>query len=118
MRNFQAIVDVLNGPGGDGTDVTIVDHTDSICTPCPNRREKLCTTEEEIRVLDHAHATALEISPNEVITWGQAKSRIAEKMSLKKFHEICQTCGWKKLGICEQALTAFLEGRPFTSSSR
>lgn len=102
--NFQAIMDVLNSPNGDVTNITIVNHTDSICDPCPNRIGKMCTTEEKISILDQAHAKALDIKVGDTITWSSAKNRITEKMTLPKFHEICATCRWKELGICESVL--------------
>lgn len=108
VANFQTIMNVLTSCHGDQTPIHIINHTDSICAPCPNRRDKNCTTQEKITALDHAHAHALEIKPDTTVTWGEAKQLIAEKISLEKFHEICATCSWKELGICEGVLTRFL----------
>ena len=109
VANFQAIMDSLNSPTGNATPITITHHTDSICAPCPNRIGQTCTTEQKITVLDNAHATALAIHAGETLTWGDAKKRIAEKLSLDTFHQICATCSWKNLGICEDVLTKFLQ---------
>lgn len=98
----------LNSTKGDATQIKIVKHTDSICHPCPHRSETTCTTEEKIAVLDRNHANALHIKEGEEITWKKAKQSIAEKISLALFHEICSTCQWKKLDICENALQKFL----------
>lgn len=97
-------MDELNAPDGDNTKINIVTHTDSICEPCPNRTGKTCTSEEKISVLDAAHAQALEIKAGDSITWGEAKKRIAEKISLDTFHQICATCNWKQFGICEDVI--------------
>lgn len=104
VSNFHAIMALLNGPNGEETLIHVVQQTDSICQPCPHRVDNTCQTEENIAVLDQAHASALDIKPNEKITWGQAKKRIANKITLEKFHHICATCSWKSLGICEDAL--------------
>lgn len=101
IANFQNIMEVLHSVDGDNTKINIVAHTDSICEPCPNRTGKTCTSEEKINILDHAHATALEINTDDSITWGEAKKRIAEKITLNTFHHICATCNWKQYGICE-----------------
>lgn len=105
ISNFHAIMSVLSAPDGDETPIHIVTTTDSICDPCPNRSADKCQTEAKIAVLDEAHANALAIKPNETITWGDAKQRIAEKITLPQFHQICATCQWKALGICERVLT-------------
>src|SRR5580658_144977 len=82
VANFQSIMDRLNSSQGDTTEINIINYTDSICAPCPNRIDKQCTMEAKISVLDHAHAAALAIKPNTSITWGGAKNLIAEKITL------------------------------------
>ena len=109
IDNFKKIMAALNSSNGDITKIKIVDHTDSICHPCPNRKGMKCTSQEKIVTLDKAHAKALGITSAKEITWGEAKRSIAEKISLDKFHEICVSCDWKKLGICEKALGNFLK---------
>ena len=109
INNFQTIMDALNSETGDHTPIDIVDHTDSICSPCPHRSELTCDSEAHINALDYAHAKTLNIQSGDTLTWGEAKNRIKENMSLEKFHTICETCNWKKLGICENALTTFLK---------
>jgi hypothetical protein len=104
IANFQSVMALLNADDGDHTKINIVAHTDSVCEPCPNRMGKACASEEKIAVLDNAHATALEINHCDSITWGEAKKRIAEKISLETFHQICSTCHWKQYGICEDVI--------------
>jgi uncharacterized protein len=101
VDNFKAIMAYLNSVEGEKTSITVVAHTDSICHPCPHRSEKTCTTEEQIALLDHAHAHALAIQANDKLTWHQAKERMAEKITLETFHRICASCSWKEVGICE-----------------
>lgn len=111
IANFQTIMDKLNSPGGDATVIQVTTHTDSICAPCPNRIGRHCATEEKIAVLDHAHTDALQLKTETILTWGEAKQRIKEKMTLESFHQICATCSWKQYGICESVLTAFLKNK-------
>lgn len=111
VANFKNIFDQLNtNPAS--TQITITDHTDSICAPCPHRQGSACTMEEKIKVLDSAHAGALDLTPHQVMSWQAAKQNIQEKMTIDKFHQICATCSWKPLGICERVLTDFLETPP------
>jgi len=100
IKNFLAIMENLT----DETLIEVVAHTDSICSPCPHRREKSCTSQEKILRLDHAHAKVLGIASGEQITWGEAKQRIYQQMTLEKFHQACAPCDWKGLGICEEKI--------------
>lgn len=103
-RNFENLMSQLNAEHGDEIIIEVVDETDSICAPCPHRQGKLCETQEKILRLDRAHADVLGIQAGEKISWGDAKKRILERMTLEKFHQICEPCEWKKLGICESVL--------------
>lgn len=94
----------LNGPEGGNTPIQVTTQTDSICSPCPHRRESSCNTEAKIAVLDQSHAKALRIQAGDVLTWDEAKARIANHIDLPTFHHICATCEWKELGICESVV--------------
>ena len=104
IANFTAIMNKLNAPDGDATAIHVVSHTDAICAPCPHRTGKTCTSEENINVLDRAHAEALSIQAGDELTWGEAKERIQNNITLATFHRICATCEWKPLGICEEVI--------------
>lgn len=116
VRNFQKIMDRLHSD--DQINITVTGVTDSICTPCPSRRDTLCLSEETINTLDNAHAAALEIKPNDMFSWKEAKQIIAEKITLETFHKICAPCSWKKLGICETILTKHLEQSAHSLNSK
>lgn len=109
VKNFSLITDILKAPDGDDVLIHVTDHTDSICNPCPSRRETLCVEQEKVSHLDQMHASALDIKTNTVISWGEAKERITNKISLTTFHSICTTCEWKASGLCESSLTQFLD---------
>lgn len=94
------------------TPIKVVDHTDAVCQPCPHRQGTQCATQEKISKLDQAHAAALEIQSGDVLSWEQAQQRMAEKLTLEKFHSICATCNWKPLGLCESVLTTYLSKYP------
>ena len=104
IENFTALMQQLNAEKGDDCVIEVVSDTDFICEPCPHRREQLCTSQEKILRLDRAHAEVLGIQPGEKITWGEAKQRIRERMTMEAFHRVCEPCEWKKLGICEEVL--------------
>lgn len=111
IANFSEIVTQLRSENGDQTEITVTSHTDSICQPCPHRRDQLCTTQAKIEKLDNAHAQVLEIIPGDSLTWGGAKKRIAAHVTLEKFHQMCAPCEWKKMGICEAALKRLKKGK-------
>lgn len=106
VKNYRRLADALRADpqAGDGMKIEVVSSTDSICLPCPNRQGTLCTTEEKIRKLDQAHAEVLGITPGQVLTWGEAKRQIAEKMTDEAFDRSCAPCSWKTIGLCATAL--------------
>lgn len=109
VRGFSSIAERLReAPGGDDESILVVEHTDSICAPCPNRRGEKCETEEKIQTLDRAHMSILGLVPGEEITWGEAKRRLASRMSLDTFEQACEPCAWKSLGVCRDALAALI----------
>ncbi|MBI4357288.1 MAG: DUF1284 domain-containing protein [Gammaproteobacteria bacterium] len=104
IQNFAQITKQLNAPSGKQTLIEVVDRTDSICTPCPHRREDLCNTQEKIQILDQAHAKILHLKNGMQLTWGEARERIQQHMTLEKFKTACAPCEWQKSGICERKL--------------
>jgi hypothetical protein len=106
VRGFQEIADRLRKRGleGDQTLIEVVENTDSICQPCPNRQGSSCATEQKIRALDEAHLKVLGIRVGEVLTWGEAKSRLARNMTIEAHHRACAPCSWRSMGVCEAAL--------------
>lgn len=102
--NYDQIAERLRAPDGDQTNIQVVFHTDDICAPCPHQRGLLCATQQKISSLDARHTKALNLQNNEILSWGEAKERIKQKISIDTFHEICKGCQWKALGICEKAL--------------
>jgi len=106
VRNFKKIMHTLNQD--ETTEINIVQHTDSICAPCPHRINLLCDTQEKIEQLDQAHAETLNIKTNTTISWENAKAQIKKNLTLEKFHKICEPCGWKESGMCEKVLREFL----------
>lgn len=108
IAHFRKIMSHLNAKNGEATVIHITPTSDSICQPCPHRRGTSCNTEPSIAHLDAAHSKALALHGHRQITWGEAKQRLKEKISLETFHDICASCSWQASGICETALKAFL----------
>jgi len=103
IQNFQSIVDQLNDDPN--TSIQVVEHLDSICSPCPNQTlDSQCQKQSLITHLDENHAEVLGLREGDVITWAEAKQKIKKHMTLEKFHTACDKCGWKKTGVCEKAL--------------
>lgn len=104
VENFSDIMRYLNSIEGENTLIEVVGITDSICAPCPSKRDHHCISQKKISRLDKAHEKILSIQPGDVISWKDAKQRILDKMTLEKFHKACAPCEWKKLGWCEETL--------------
>ena len=109
VANFSQITAQLRAAGGDVIEIVVVDQTDSICTPCPHRRDTQCTEQTKIASLDQRHQAVLQIKAGDQLSWGEAKARIKQHMDLETFHKACEGCQWKALGVCEQALKQLLD---------
>lgn len=104
VKNYTDVKEALQN--NEELPIRVTPQLDSVCVACPHHREDGCETEEKIRALDDRHSRVLRLSPGDVLTWAEAKRRIKEYMTLAAFHEACQGCQWKSLGICEKALKA------------
>ncbi len=104
VQNFQDITHELRKPGGEKTLLKVTLHTDHICAPCPHRRGLSCTSQEKISLLDKNHQQVLQLKEGDILTWKEAKEKIRQSMTLEKFHQACESCQWKPLGLCEAAL--------------
>jgi len=106
VANYQRIADSLRlAPvAGGKTLICVARNVDSICMPCPNRRDEKCATEEKIQKLDQAHAQVLGLKAGDVLSWDEAQELIAARMTEEAFEQVCAPCSWKALGVCKTAL--------------
>lgn len=104
VANYRAIAERLAAPQGDSEVIEVTFDSDVICEPCPNRRGEGCSADHKIRTLDAAHAAMLGLAAGQRLTWGEAKARIACKVTLDAFERACAPCSWKALGVCQKAL--------------
>ncbi len=98
VHNYQNIVENLT----DSTPINVVNHTDSICSACPHQLGLKCESQAKIEALDNAHQSVLDLP--QTLTWGEAKQKIKDNMTLEKFHSACEPCLWKQCGMCEATL--------------
>lgn len=103
--NMTDIVDgTLRAPNGENTKITVTFVADSICTPCPERRDLGCVKINTIKQLDERHAKALGLRNGDCISWGEALKRIKANVKPGDLSTLCQNCQWLELGACEGAL--------------
>lgn len=104
--NMHAIVvGQLRGEDGDATLIEVTGFADDICGPCPKRRGRLCSAQAQISALDRRHANALQLSPREILTWGEAQERIRAHVEPGSLSTLCGNCRWLEYGLCEAALS-------------
>lgn len=89
----------------DDEQIEVVSGLDDICAPCPKRLGNACLTQAKINRLDAAHQDALSLTDGEVLTWGEAKARMAA-LPDGVHQRICAECSWLSYGMCEAAHTA------------
>ncbi len=103
VENFSNLV-AQTRDGDHSTSIQVTFGSDSICTPCPNNLGNSCQTQEKISTLDEAHAKLLGLKEGDLVTWGEMKKLLAQKIDLTDFHRVCAPCSWKSMGVCEKAL--------------
>ena len=86
------------------TPVTFTAMADSVCAPCPHRRDLGCASGEKIAALDSAHAQALGITPGQQMTWAEAEARARTRLRPEDLDRICARCQWLEYGMCKDAL--------------
>ena len=104
VENFTTIKTQLESNGGDDTQIQVISGQDQICQACPLNAGDSCLTQDKITRLDKAHQAILKLQIGETLTWGEAKKRISQFVTLDAFDRICQGCEWKRLGVCRKAL--------------
>ncbi len=107
VKNYKKIVQKLNE--NEDTLIEVAEYMDSICSACPNKLDKIiCKTQDKITRLDNVHKDILSLKTGDIMSWGEAKSRIKQNMTIEKFHKACDGCSWKKYGVCEQKLSELI----------
>ena len=104
IKNMRRIVNRLRARGGDQVRIKMAEGLDPICAPCPYRLGNVCEKQGRTSRLDAAHAEALLLAPGDVLTWGEAKQRIVQRVSPAKLQKICKGCAWLSMGMCTAAL--------------
>lgn len=94
----------LRAPDGRDTKIKLTGYTDDICTPCPKRQGRLCSSQSAIAILDRSHAAILQLKPHETLTWGTALDRIKTNVPPGALSTVCAGCQWLDYGLCEDAL--------------
>lgn len=108
IDNFSAVKTYLESEEGKDHLLQVTLENDIICSPCPHKRETLCSAQSKIEKLDLAHLNALSLGEKETLTWKEAKEKIKHHIALDTFNAICTPCEWKKFGMCEKALENLL----------
>lgn len=104
VENYSAIAAELLAPGGGPTPIQVTHRADSICAPCPNRAGEGCVSSQKIEALDQAHSRMLGLQDGQVLSWDEAKVKVAQNVTREGFDRACAPCSWKSLGVCEKAL--------------
>jgi hypothetical protein len=104
VQDYVALKERLEAPGGDEIPLIVTDEADLICQACPERVGTGCQSQNKIDRLDAAHLSMLGLKYGQVLTWGDAKRLLKEKIPPEKQPALCRGCEWLQLGICHQAL--------------
>ena len=107
----KVIADGLHQVGGEKTLITVTRQADVICGPCPHRRGQGCASQEQIDKLDNRHAERLNLVDGEILSWGEAKEKIALNVKKGDLSTLCEGCQWLELGLCEDALSRLINSK-------
>lgn len=82
--------------------ITVANKCDDLCEFCPNNWNGKCEDEQKIAALDDCYAKLLEVSFGDVVSFLEARRKIAERISKEQFEQICGDCKWHD--ICRNNL--------------
>ena len=107
VQNYSSIVVQLNS--NENTLIEVKKSLDNVCFPCPHKRNNnRCKYQKRVSNLDVKHLEILGFQYGQKFTWPEVKQHIKNRLTLADFHYACEGCSWKKLGICEDAISKFL----------
>ncbi len=88
-----------------GEEVEVVEGLDDICAKCPHNSTQGCSLfGENVARLDRKVASLLGLHFRERYASRELLERIAEKIDVETFRELCGGCPWRTLGYCEEGL--------------
>jgi Uncharacterized conserved protein len=79
--------------------VTLVCHTDVICSSCPHNQNGECNSGQKVLSYDQACLELCGFQENQKVTWGEYAEQVKNYILLTdKLTEVCKECEW--LDIC------------------
>jgi hypothetical protein len=100
----KIVIRDLRGPVGERQRILITGTADSICAPCPKRRDLGCEDQVLIDRLDARHGAALGLAPGDRLDWGACLDRVRENVAPGDLDTLCAGCGELASGRCKAAV--------------
>ncbi len=84
---------------------------DTLCAVCPNRRGDGCSTDEKVMRYDRLTLEALGLRDGDVISYGECKRLLRQRIDAARFEHICGDCQWRELCRWEDMLRVLAGSR-------
>ena len=97
--------------------VQLLNVPDGLCGVCPHGGRGGCELqgprhEAHMRAHDGAVLHRLGLQANDVETWGEILERIRQRVRGSDLQQICTTCPWLPLGVCQESVDGLREKAP------
>lgn len=87
--------------------IKLIVKCDNLCDNCPNMQSNnVCITKENVAKLDYNTLQIYNLKENQEYTFNEIINTIYKNFNSNKFHKICSSCNWYKVGVCNDNIIA------------
>ncbi|PLT32855.1 DUF1284 domain-containing protein [Bacillus sp. V5-8f] len=92
------------------TGIEIVKGPDHLCEKYPNSGEYHCQ-DVHIYERDAAILKKLGLQIGQILYWEDIEARIRKHIVPSDIEGVCESCSWRKYGVCEEGVQEIIEGK-------
>lgn len=100
-----------------GQQIRLLNSPDALCGVCPHGGQQGCelqgpSHEAHMRAHDGAVLHRLGLRAGDAETWGEVLERIRQRVRGSDLPQICTTCPWLPLGVCQESVDGLRADAP------
>lgn len=108
VQNFLVIHQQINQVPEQSI-IKLVAGVDDICACCPANINGQCEQATTVEQLDQGYLSKLKFKIGDIVSLAELKTRIKKFMLLQDFQQVCSSCSWYSLGVCEKKIGEVLK---------
>lgn len=81
--------------------IEIIKGSDDICKHCPKKHHLQC---ENVYEMDSSILNKIGLCPEMKLSWSEICKQIKAKLIPEDISNLCRTCQWRSLGLCEEGV--------------